>query len=190
MQSIPELREIRRRRERLRISQRALARDLGIGQSTIAKIESGKINPTYKVVVQIFRRLDQLHAVNMGRAADVASRPVMAVRLSDSVRQAVTLLQRHGFKQLPVLEGDRNLGSISERGISRRVLETKRAEPFLRRRVGSVMEEALPTVPEDLHVEGVVELLQFSQAVLTAKGGEITGIITNADLLKMISRNE
>ena len=188
MQVVPNLKEIRRRRERLGISQHKLAKDLRISQSTVAKIESGKINPTYKLVERIFSHLSSLHSVGMGTAGEVASKPVLAVREQTSVAEAVKTLQKHGFKQLPVLNGNHNLGSLSERGISRRILETKRPESLLRKSVRTVMEEALPTLPEDVAVEVIIPLLQRTQAVLTSKKGRITGIVTNADLLKLIQK--
>ena len=188
MQVVPDLKEIRRRRERLGISQHKLAKDLRISQSTVAKIESGKINPTYKLVERIFSHLSSLHSVGMGTAGEVASKPVLAVRERTSVAEAVKTLQKHGFKQLPILNGNHNLGSLSERGISRRILETKRPELLLRKPVGTVMEEALPTLPEDVAVEVIIPLLQRTQAVLTSKKGRITGIVTNADLLKLIQK--
>ena len=188
MQVVPDLKEIRRRRERLGISQHKLAKDLRISQSTVAKIESGRINPTYKLVERIFSHLSSLHSVGMGTAGEVASKPVLAVREGTSVAEAVRTLQKHGFKQLPVLNGNHNLGSLSERSISRRILETKRPELLLRQPVGTVMEEALPTVSEDVAVEVIIPLLQRTQAVLTAKKGRITGIVTNADLLKLIQK--
>ena len=188
MQVVPDLKEIRRRRERLGISQHKLAKDLRISQSTVAKIESGKINPTYKLVERIFSHLSSLHSVGMGTAGEVASKPVLAVRERTSVAEAVKTLQKHGFKQLPILNGNHNLGSLSERGISRRILETKRPESLLRKPVGTVMEEALPTLSEDVAVEVIIPLLQRTQAVLTSKKGRITGIVTNADLLKLIQK--
>ena len=188
MQVVPDLKEIRRRRERLGISQHKLAKDLRISQSTVAKIESGKINPTYKIVERIFSHLSSLHSVGMGTVGEVASKPVLAVREGTSVAEAVKTLQKHGFKQLPVLNGNHNLGSLSERGISRRILETKRPESLLRKSVRTVMEEALPTLPEDVAVEVIIPLLQRTQAVLTSKKGRITGIVTNADLLKLIQK--
>ena len=188
MQVVPDLKEIRRRRERLGISQHKLAKDLRISQSTVAKIESGKINPTYKLVERIFSHLSSLHSVGMGTAGEVASKPVLAVREQTSVAEAVKTLQKHGFKQLPILNGNHNLGSLSERGISRRILETKRPESLLRKSVRTVMEEALPTLPEDVAVEVIIPLLQRTQAVLTSKKGRITGIVTNADLLKLIQK--
>ena len=188
MQVVPDLKEIRRRRERLGISQHKLAKDLRISQSTVAKIESGKINPTYKIVERIFSHLSSLHSVGMGTVGEVASKPVLAVREGTSVAEAVKTLQKHGFKQLPVLNGNHNLGSLSERGISRRILETKTPESLLRKSVRTVMEEALPTLPEDVAVEVIIPLLQRTQAVLTSKKGRITGIVTNADLLKLIQK--
>jgi len=188
LQVVPDLKEIRRRRERLGISQHKLAKDLRISQSTVAKIESGKINPTYKLVERIFSHLSSLHSVGMGTAGEVASKPVLAVRERTSVAEAVKTLQKHGFKQLPILNGNHNLGSLSERGISRRILETKRPESLLRKSVRTVMEEALPTLPEDVAVEVIIPLLQRTQAVLTSKKGRITGIVTNADLLKLIQK--
>jgi len=188
LQVVPDLKEIRRRRERLGISQHKLAKDLRISQSTVAKIESGKINPTYKLVERIFSHLSSLHSVGMGTAGEVASKPVLAVREQTSVAEAVKTLQKHGFKQLPILNGNHNLGSLSERGISRRILETKRPESLLRKSVRTVMEEALPTLPEDVAVEVIIPLLQRTQAVLTSKKGRITGIVTNADLLKLIQK--
>src|SRR5437867_13397685 len=124
----------------------------------------------------------------MGRVGDLASEPVSALRPTDTVGQAVKIMRKHGFKQLPVLNGNHNLGSLSERGISRRILETKRPELLLRKPVGTVMEEALPTLPEDVAVEVIIPLLQRTQAVLTSKKGRITGIVTNADLLKLIQK--
>src|SRR5205807_3807131 len=159
-----------------------LARNLGVSQSMIAKIENAKINPTYKLVQRIFSYLHSLHSITMGRVGDLASEPVSALRPTDTVGQAVKIMRERGFKQLPVLNGNHNLGSVSERGISRRILETKRPESLLHRPIGTVMEEALPTVSEDIPVEGIIPLLQQTQAVLTAKKGRITGIVTNADL--------
>jgi predicted transcriptional regulator len=189
-QLLPDLRDIRRRRQKLGISQRKMARKLGISQSMVAKIEAESINPSYRLVQKIFGYLNGMQAVSMGRARDVASKPLYALRRSHTVGEAVKMLQERGFKQLPVVEGNHNIGSVSERGISRRILETSRPRLLLDRPIAKIMDEALPTVSEDLPVEGIIPLLQRTQAVLTTKQGRITGIITNADLLKLIRRPE
>ncbi len=190
LHNLPGLDEIKKRRKRLGISQRELARRLKISQSMVAKIENDKINPTYKIVQGIFSHLNSLHSISRGKAGDIASRPVVSVRETHRVSEVVRILQSHGFKQVPVLRGSHNLGSVSERSISRRILETNRPEKLLRMPIAKLMDEALPTVSESLPVEGIIPLLQQTQAALTTKEGRITGIITNADLLKLISKPE
>ncbi|MFW9785739.1 MAG: helix-turn-helix domain-containing protein, partial [Candidatus Heimdallarchaeota archaeon] len=47
MKNLPPLNEIKRLRKKLNISQRELADELKLAQSTISRIESGTIDPPY-----------------------------------------------------------------------------------------------------------------------------------------------
>jgi len=49
-----------------------------------------------------------------------------------------------------------------------------------------IMEEAFPQVGEDAPLSMISSLLQTYQAVLVAKKGQVVGIITKADLLRML----
>ncbi len=49
------------------------------------------------------------------------------------------------------------------------------------------MDEAFPLVAEDTPISLMVPLLQHFQAILTTKKGRVTGIVTNADLVRMLS---
>src|SRR5712692_4274644 len=184
---LPELKEIKERRLRLRISQRELAKNLGVSQSIIAKIERNKVSPSYALVRKVFTYLDSVHATAGGRAADVASRPVAYVEFDDAVQKAVHVLQSTGYKQLPVKDDDVWAGCLYERTISRHLVETNDPRSVLRRQVGQIMDEALPSVAEETPITAIIPLLQQYQAVLVTRKGRVTGIITNADLLKMIS---
>lgn len=184
---LPELKEIREKRTRLRISQRELARSLGVSQSIIAKIERNRVSPSYSLVRRIFTYLDSVRATEVGRAADVASRPVSSVQFDDAVQKAVHTLQTTGFKQLPVRDDDVWAGCIYERTISRHLVETNDPRSVLRKQVGQIMDEALPLVAEETPINALIPLLQQYQAVLVTRKGRVTGIVTNADLLKMIS---
>jgi len=184
---LPELKEIKERRLRLRISQRELAKTLGVSQSIIAKIERNKVSPSYSLVKKVFTYLDSVHATSGGRAADVASRPVAFVEFDDAVQKAVHILQSTGYKQLPVKEEDVWAGCLYERTISRHLVETNDPRSVLRKQVGQIMDEALPSVSEETPITAIIPLLQQYQAVLVTRKGRVTGIITNADLLKMIS---
>jgi predicted transcriptional regulator len=184
---LPELKEIRERRLRLRMSQRDLAKNLGVSQSLIAKIERSKVSPSYSLVRKVFAYLDSLHTANAGRAVEIASRPVAHVQSEDAVQKAVRILQSTGYKQLPVREGEVWAGCIYERTISRHLVETNDPRSVLRRQVGQIMDEALPHAAEDTPITALIPLLQQSQAVLVTRKGRVTGVITNTDLLKLIS---
>jgi len=184
---LPELKEIRERRLRLRLSQRDLAKSLGISQSSIAKIERGRVSPSYALAKRIFTYLDSIHTTNVGRASDIASKPVASVQVDDAVQKAVHILQTTGYKQLPVRDGEIWAGCVYEKTISRHLMETDDPRSVLRRRVGHIMDEALPSVAEDMSITALIPLLQQSQAALTTRKGKVTGIITNADLLRLIS---
>jgi len=49
-----------------------------------------------------------------------------------------------------------------------------------------IMEEAFPQVTEDAPLSLISNLLQTYPAVLVSKKGEIVGIITKADLLRVL----
>ncbi|MDG6901415.1 MAG: CBS domain-containing protein [Nitrososphaerota archaeon] len=172
----------------LGITQHQLAEQLRVGQSTIAKIEKGSINPTYRLADKIFAYLDSFSSAKLGNVGDIATKPVISVAESDRVRKAVGIIQQHGFKQVPVIRGGTCVGSVSEKTVSYRMLERKNPASLLDRRVSQVMDEAFPAIPEDTPVTGIVSLLQSSQAILTVTKGEVTGIVTNADLLKLITK--
>lgn len=183
---LPELEEIKERRRALRLSQRQLAGQVGVSQSTVAKIESGRISPHYSVVKKVFAALESAQAKSMGKASEVATSPVMSVDRKDSVLHAIKIFQQTGFKQIPVREGEVWVGCVYERTITRHMTQTKDPKEILRMKVGAVMDDALPTVGEETPIATVIPLLQVTQAVLITKHGRVTGIATNADLLKFI----
>ena len=49
-----------------------------------------------------------------------------------------------------------------------------------------VMGDAFPVVNEDTPIEAVTALLSSSHAVMVGKKGDMVGIITSADLLKLL----
>jgi predicted transcriptional regulator len=184
--NLPELNEIKERRLRLKISQRELAKKMGVSQSSIAKIESGKTNPPYALVKRIVGYLEIARAASIGKVFEVASKPVIALEATDTVQKAVQVLHATGYKQLPVKEGEVWVGCIYERTISRHIVEKNDPRAVLARKVGEIMDEGLPTVTEDTPIPLVIPLLQHYQAVLAVKRGVVTGVVTNTDLLKLI----
>ncbi len=94
-------------------------------------------------------------------------------------------MKEHGYSQIPVLRGKRSVGSVSEKTILRQILEGKDLAQISGLSAYRIMEEAFPQVGEDAPLSLISNLLQTYQAVLVAKKGDLIGIITKADLLRI-----
>ena len=185
---LPSIEEIKKRRIKLGLSQRKFASYLGVSQSTVTKIENKKLSPSYEFVKKAFDVLDSFGSPQIGLAGDISSKKVISLQDDDLISKAVQILQQHGFKQLPVKNRDNHwVGSVSERSISNRLLKVSNPKLLLSREVSEVMDEAFPTVAEDTPITVTIPLLQHFQAILVTRKGQVTGIVTNADLVKMLS---
>lgn len=185
---LPPIEELKKRRIKLGLSQRKFASYVGVSQSTVAKIESKKLSPSYELIRKAFDILDSFGSPQIGLAGDIAVKKVISVQDDDLISKAVQILQQHGFKQLPVKDKENHwVGGVSERSISNRLLKVTNPKLLLSREVSEVMDEAFPMVAEDTPISITIPLLQHFQAILTTKKGRVTGIITNADLVKMLS---
>jgi len=180
---LPDLKEIKARRINASLTQSRLASLSGVSQSLIAKIESGNIEPSYQKAKRLFDCLRQYSTSKEKVASELMTRQVAFVKAEESLKKAIKRLEARGFSQVPVLKGEKLVGSISEKGILAKIgsengldLEKAAAE--------EAMEEALPTIQPNTPVSAVKQLLEFSQAVLVAEKGKIAGIITKSDLLK------
>ena len=185
---LPSIEELKKRRVKLGLSQRKFASYLGVSQSTITKIENRKLSPSYELIRKAFDIMDSFVSPQIGLAGDIAVRHVISVQDEDPISKAVQILQEHGFKQLPVRNSETHwVGSISERSISNRLLKVMNPKVLLSKQVAEVMDEAFPMVAEDTPISVVIPLLQHFQALLTTRKGKVTGIVTNADLVRMLS---
>lgn len=184
----PPATDIRSIRKSLDITQGELAAYSGISQSTITKIERGKISASYETVVKLFESLDELKMKGAAdlTAAEVASRTVVSIQSDAKVHEASELMRTAGYSQLPVLRGDTPVGSISERGIFRLISMGATMEGLGNMTISDIMDGSFPVVPDTTTMTAVAMLMQDNNAVLVSTMGKITGMITNADLLKLI----
>jgi cystathionine beta-synthase len=100
------------------------------------------------------------------------------------VRQALGLMKLHDVSQLPVMDGEQCVGSVTEYDLVTRGLESSR---LLDATVGEVMDEPFPTVDGTLPVERVSKMLtKQTPAVLVSAGGRTAGIVTRSDVLQFL----
>jgi len=110
--------------------------------------------------------------------------PLVAVGAASNVRQALNLLSTWGLSQLPVVDGNDCVGSVTE-GLMARVLEDAR---LLERPVSEVMTAPFPVVDADVPIDRLVSLLsKETPAALVRDGGRLVGIVNRYDVLREVA---
>lgn len=183
---LPELEELSKKRRQLGLKQAELAKLAGVSQSLIAKLEAGTIDSAYTKVKTIFDVLNHLETKTKIQEQKVVPNEVIGIQKDEPLSKVVELMKEHGFSQIPVFEGKRSVGSISEKTILRQILAGKDLSQISKLATEEIMEEAFPQVGEDAPLTLISNLLQTYQAVLVTKKGNVLGIITKADLLRML----
>ena len=171
---------LKRLRVEAGLTQRQLAELVGISQAHIAKIEKESVDPRLSTVNKILRVLTEREGE---KCRDIMTPRVISVGPSDKILKVSRLMMRHGISQVPVLEGGKIVGTVTEESIVQN-LGSSLADELVER----IMQAPLPSVPEDTSVSMIQPLLQDNPAVLVVRRGEIVGIIARSDLLKVISK--
>ncbi len=175
-------REIRRIRKELGITQEELARKAGVTQAYIAKLEAGRVDPRLSTFNRILQALLECKKAKL-IARQLMSSPVISVKPYETVETVIKLMNKYNISQIPVITGNKIVGSVTERVLVRKSLEY---EDIYDRKVMEVMEEPFPIVTEEEDIEVVKYLLEEHQAVLVQnREGKIIGIITRSDLFKI-----
>lgn len=160
------------------LTQSQLARMVGVSQAHIAKIESGKVDPRLSTVNKILQILSGGRGKKCG---EIMTREVITATPKEKIKKVSEIMVRYGISQLPVVDGGRVVGMVTEEGIVRNLSPNIAEEP-----VEKIMEPPLPTVSEDTDISVIRPLLEVHPGVLVTRKGELVGIITRSDLLKVI----
>jgi len=184
---LPRLEEISKRRRILGLSQKHLAQLAGVSQSMIAKIEAGKTEPSYIRTKAIFDTLEKMQREKEPRARDLLQPQVVGVNEDEPLSRAATIMKESGFSQLPVFSGRHIVGSIAEKAIMDRIVSGISPRELSSMPVSKVMTDAFPQIDERAPFSLISTLLQYHSAVVVMKRGQVVGIITKADLLRVFS---
>jgi predicted transcriptional regulator len=184
---LPAIEIIPERRRKLGLTQSQLADLAGVSQSYIAKLEAGKIEPSYLKVKAIFESLDKLERKKEVQASSIMTENPVSVQQIVTIQDAIEVMRRNGFSQLPVFDGDKPVGGISERTILDQILNSDDNIPPSRKQVKDIMDDSWPTVAEDAPISLLSNLLKYYPAVLVQRQGRVVGIVTKADILGVFS---
>src|SRR2546427_13189374 len=181
-------RQLKRLRLQLGMTQARLARDAEVSQSLVAKIEAGMVDPAFSSLKAISEALSSSRATTERKAADVMSSPVISVQITEKLSDCIALMKKRGISQMPVLEGGRSVGSITESGILTLLAESCEPVKVLSQPVRKFMGPALPVVNGDTPTGALLSLFGYVPAVLVSSGEEIEGGIAQIDSIAAEAR--
>ncbi len=177
-----DLEEIRRRRKRLGLTQKELAKLVGVSQPLIARIESGTIDPKLSLVKRIFDVLDELEGKKT-TAKDVMNSPVIYATPETPLEEVMEIMMERGISQMPVLDSGSVVGSVTESSIIRTILSRGKANKL---KVKDCMDKPFPKVHPSESLDVISKLLLENPAVLVVDCGKLIGIITKQDVMKIL----
>lgn len=181
--SLIDPKQLKRIRLQLGMTQIRIAKDAGVSQSLVAKIEAGTVDPTFSSLRAISEALRSHRVEREKRASDVMSSPVISVQVAARLSECVALMKKHGISQLPVLSGERSVGSVSENHILGILSETNDPAAVLSQPVRKLMKAPFPMVNGEAPIGALLSLFTYVPAVLVSSGEKIEGVIAKIDLL-------
>lgn len=178
-----DINSIKKIRKQLGLTQTEFARAAGVSQSLIAKIEAGKLDPTYSKVQQIFEALDRLSKREELSAKELMVKNIVTAKPSDKVTELVKIMHKKWISQVPVVEGRKVVGLVTEHHL----LEKMGERDMQHLKVKDIMVDPPPIVSEDTKVSVLKSLIVYYPIIIVAKKGELIGVVTKSDMLsKMV----
>lgn len=174
---IQDITHIKKFRKRLGLTQHELAKNSGVSQSLIAKIESGLLDPTYSKVKKIFQTLDDLAKKQEVNVSEIMTKKVISISPDDSIKSAITLMKKYNFSQMPVIINGSCIGVVSEANLLESLIENKG------KIVKEIMTDSPPVVDKNSNVAMISQLLKYYQMVLVSENGKISGMLTKSDII-------
>jgi len=185
MRNLPALSEIKRLRKKLNISQKDLALELNLTQSTISRIESGLIDPPYRKFKMIFEYLEEEKSKRRKSkryAKDIMTKNIKLIKPDSSIREAIELMNEFGISQLPIIENKYNYGSLTSKKIQKYLTDNPE---IINADVTLIKELPFPEIDKNWNVKDISDLLLQYPAVLVRENNDYIGIITDSDLLRI-----
>lgn len=176
------VRNLRRQRRLLDLTQGELAAAAGTSQSFIAKLERGRLNPGYETVRRIVEAVDSLRMAEEETATDLMQDGLVWAGPEETLGVALARMKDKGFSQLPIVQDGVPIGALSESAILARIergadLDALKAQPVRDTMLGS-----FPMVAPATRRHTLLELLREHEAVLVMDGARMVGVVTKSDL--------
>jgi predicted transcriptional regulator len=182
---LPRLEYIKQARIRLGITQKRLASLTGVSTSMVNQIESGRCKPSYETARRIFEVLGSLEGRTSMKIGDVCSRNLISVQKDLKLHMAIDVMRKNSISQIPVFDGSKVVGILTEDGLAKIMVE-KDEQDLRNLPAAQMMEPPPPIVDQSTPAKAVIPLVRFAKCILVSEKGNVIGIMTITDTLKMV----
>lgn len=180
-----EIDDIVKLRKQMGLTQMELADLSGVSQSLITKMEAKKVEPAYSKVKILIETLQKQERKDSKTAENIASKTVKGIQKKSTLKDAVKKIREKNISQLPVFDGEKIVGSLSEKTILQVLSESGSPNEAFAKKVSDVMDSSFPTVDAETPIELLYQTLEFFDAVIVTKQAKTIGIVTRSDLFKI-----
>jgi len=186
MSTVPELQEIKKRREKLGFNQKEFAKLCDIPPSLLNMIEKGNASPSYQNLVNIFNTLEQETEKRIDKlitAGKICIKNPTVVKKHDLVEDVIKKMKSRDFSQIPVVDSTGCVGLVTEHSILK-FLKENGNEALSNARAKDVMEIAPPIIDWNQKITPrILDLLNDAKCILVSNQGQIRGIIAKIDVI-------
>jgi cystathionine beta-synthase len=110
---------------------------------------------------------------------------LLSVKKTDTVKEAIGLMNGKSISQIPVLDGEEVVGSLTDNKLLSKIIDNPQLKDVL---VGEVMEPSMKFVALDSTLDVLSSMVEKEKAVLVRDTVDNIHIITKHDLLEAFSK--
>ena len=183
---LPQIQSIRQQRNKLNMTQRELAIEVGVSTSMINQIESGRSQPSYETAKKIFESLaNREGSRSTHTAGEICSKNIVTMKPNNTLDDAITKMKQSSISQIPIFDSKKPIGVISESGLAEQYAKGN-IEIAKKKKLLDIMEPAPPIIDHMTPTNTLAPIIKYSKCILVTKNSKMFGIITAADVLKIV----
>lgn len=177
-----DLSQLKQQRIQLGLTQSDLAKQAGVSQSLVAKIEARRIDPSYSSVLKIQNVLDRVSKGKEPIARDIMSTTLTFIKTDTPAKRIVSLFYNKGISQMPVVDGSGTvIGLVSESSI------LEHSEGDLQKFAAKdLLTAPPPLVDESTTKSALLSLLRQYRFILVTRKGKPVGAVTKVDIIRSL----
>ncbi len=166
------LKDIKKLRLSIGLTQKELAKLTGLSQSFITKVESGRIEPSYTKTLLIINTLTGF--IKGVSAKDVMNKNIISIEWNKRISSAINLMKKNNISQILVTKNKNFIGLITEKSIMNNIGKEL---------IKDAMVDLPPIISEQASINLVKELLKEYPLIIVNSKNKIKGIITKSDII-------